>query len=216
MNQVLRGPKTRKLLLQTISGAVVGAAVTFFFLEYVGSAADIHDPGRLTAIGAGIIYVLMGAFVGIGALAPGAGARFLNVEDAQEIVEERSKIGPGAMVCILVGVLLIALALTPGGDFPGLLSPGPAALVAAACFAGVIALGFRMRRRVDEFNRALSIEATAVAMHICVVLFGGWAALAHLGYVSWIAPLGLLGGFALIELAAIFFIVGKRGMLMPR
>ena len=216
MNQTVAGSKTRKLLLQTTTGAIVGAVVTFLFLEYAGASADIHDPGRLTAIAAGLIYVLMGALVGVGALAPGAGARFLNVEDAQEILDERPKIGLGAVVCILVGVLLIALALTPGGDFQGLLSRDVAAWIVAAAFAGVIVLGFRMRRRVDEFNSALSVEATALAMHICVLLFGGWAALAHLGFVSWIAPLGLLGGFALIKLAAIFFIVGKRGMLMPR
>ena len=216
MTQVMAGPKTRKLLMQTVSGAIIGALVTFLFLEYAEPAADIHDPGRLTAIAAGIIYILMGAFVGLGALAPGAGARFLNVEDAQEIVEERSKIGPGAVVCILVGVLLIALALTPGGDLPGLLPRDAAAWIAAASFIGVVVLGFRMRRRIDEFNRAMSTESTALAMHISVILFGGWAALAHLGHVEWIAPLGLLGGFALIELAAIFFIVGKRGMLTPR
>ena len=216
MNQVVAGSKTRKLLLQTFSGAIVGAGVTFLFLQYAEASANIHDPGRLTAIAAGIIYILMGGFVGLGTLVPGAGAKFLNVQDAEEIVEERSKFGPGAIVCILVGVLLLALALTPDGEFPGALSVQAAGWVAAASFVALCVLGVWMRKGIDEFNRALSMEASALAMHISVFLFGGWAALAHLGHVEWIAPLGLLGGFALIELVAIFFIVGKRGMLTPR
>ena len=216
MNQVMDGPKTRKLILQTLSGAVVGALVTYFFLKTASNAADFDEPSRLAAVAAGIIYVLMGAIVGIGAMLPGAGAKFLNVEDADEIVEERAKIGPGAIGCLLVGVLLIALALTPGGDHPGALSRDAAAYVAAASFAALLVLSMWMRGRVDEFNRSLSMESSALAMHVSLLLFGGWAALAHLGYIEWIAPLGLLAGFALLQLAAIFWVVGRRGLLMPR
>jgi len=53
-------------------------------------------------------------------------------------------------------------------------------------------------------------------MNLSFLLFGGWAALAHLGYAQWITPLGLLSGLALVQLAAIFWVVGERGMLMPR
>jgi hypothetical protein len=31
-----------------------------------------------------------------------------------------------------------------------------------------------------------------------------------------IAPIGLLAGFALLELGSIFWVVGKRGLLVPR
>ena len=138
MNQVMDGPKTRKLILQLVTGAVVGAAVTYFFLENASSAADFDDPARLTAVAAGIIYVLMGAIVAIGAIVPGAGAKFLNVEDAAEIVEERGKLAPSAIVCILLGAMLLALALTPGGELPGALSRDTAAWVAAGCFAALV------------------------------------------------------------------------------
>src|SRR5688572_16403851 len=152
---------------------------------------------RRAAAATGIIYTLMGLFVGVGALAPGAGAKFLNVEDADEILAERKSIGPGAVGCLLIGLLLMALALTPGGGQPGALSPDAAIGIAAACVVGLLAVGWWVRGRVDEFNRQLGVESSALAMHVSLLLFGGWAALAHAGCVQMIAPIGLLAGFAL-------------------
>jgi hypothetical protein len=206
----------QKLIVQTLTGAAFGAAGTFLFLKFGGRVADFDDPARLAAAATGIIYTLMGLFVGLGALAPGAGAKFLNVEDADEILAERKSIGPGAIGALLIGLLLIAFALTPGGGQPGALSPDTAIVIAAACLAGLLAVGWWVRGKTDEFNRQMGIESSAIAMNASVLLFGGWAALAHAGYVQWITPLGLLAGFALIELGAIFWVVGKRGMLAPR
>lgn len=216
MTSVIKKKTTQKLILQTLTGAAFGAAGTFLFLRFGGEVADFEDPARLAAGATGIIYVLMGLFVGIGALAPGAGAKFLNVEDADEILAERKSIGPGAIGALLIGLLLMALALTPGGGQPGALSPDAALAIAAACLAGLVAVGWWVRGKVDELNRQLGIDSSAIAMNASLLLFGGWAALAHAGSVEWISPLGLLAGFALIELAAIFWVVGKRGMLVPR
>ena len=211
MTKVVDGTKTRKLVLQAAFGAVVGAAVTYLFFELGEGAVDLDDPVRVAAAASGIVYALIGLFVAVGALVPGAGAKFLNVEDADELVEERAKIGPAALGCFLMGMLLVALALTPGG-----LSRDVAVSVSTVCFAGLVALHFWTRGRVDEFNQSLSREASALAMHISLVFLGGWAALAHLGYVEWIAPLALLTAFAVLELGAIFWVVGKRGLLVPR
>ena len=216
MTRVMEKKTARKLIVQILTGAAFGAAGTFLFLQYGGEVADFEDPSRLAAAATGIIYALMGLFVGFGAIAPGAGAKFLNVEDADEILAERKSIGPGAVGCLLIGLMLMALALTPGGGRPGALSPDAAVVIAAICVAGLIATSYWIRGRIDEFNRQLGVESSALAMHASILLFGGWAALAHAGYVQWIAPLGLLAGFALLELGAIFWVVGKRGMLVPR
>ena len=216
MNQVMDGPKTRKLIVQLLGGAVVGALVTFFFLRSGSRIADFDDPARLAGVAAGIIYLLMGGIVAIGAMLPAAGAKFLNVEDAAEIVEERGKLWPSALVCILAGVMLLALAMTPGGDLPGALSRDAAAAVAAAAFAALVVASLWMRGRIDEFNRSLGNESAAMALHLSFLLFGGWGALSHLGYVEWVAPLGVLAGFALLQLLAMFWVVGRRGLLMPR
>ncbi len=216
MTQVMDGAKARKMVFQALTGAVIGALVTFLVLRSGGKAADFGDPARLAAVAAGIVYVLMGGIVAIGAMAPGAGAKFLNVEDAAEIFEERGKLWPSALVCILAGVMLLALALTPGGDLPGVVSRDVAAYIAAASFAALIVVSLWMRGRIDEFNRSLGTESAAMALYLSFLLFGGWGALAHLGYVEWIAPLGVLAGFALLQLAAMFWVVGRRGLLMPR
>lgn len=216
MTRVMERKTAQKLIVQTLTGAAFGAAGTFLFLKFGGKVADFDDPSRLAAAATGIIYTLMGLFVGLGALAPGTGAKFLNVEDADEILAERKSIGPGAIGALLIGLLLIALALTPGGDRPGALSPDTAIVVAAACLAGLLGVGWWVRGKVDEFNRQMGIESSAIAMNASLLLLGGWAALAHVGYVQWITPLGLLAGFALLELGAIFWVVGKRGMLVPR
>ena len=216
MTPVMQKKTTQKLIFQTLTGAAFGAAGTFLFLQYGGTVADFEDPSRLAAAAAGIIYVLMGLFVGVGALVPGAGAKFLNVEDADEILAERKSIGPGAIGALLIGLMLMALALTPGGDKPGALSPYTALAIAAACLAGLLVVGWWIRGKVDEFNRQMGVESSAMAMNASLLLFGGWAALAHVGYVQWIPPLGLLAGLALLELGAIFWVVGKRGMLVPR
>jgi hypothetical protein len=216
MNQVMDGSKTRKLIVQLLGGAVVGALVTFFFLRTGSRIADFDDPARLAAVAAGIIYLLMGGIVAIGAMLPGAGAKFLNVEDAAEIVEERGKLWPSALVCILAGVMLLALAMTPGGDLPGALSRDAAAAVAAAAFAALVVASLWMRGRIDEFNRSLGTESAAMALYLSFLLFGGWGALSHLGYVEWVAPLGVLAGFALLQLLAMFWVIGRRGLLMPR
>lgn len=216
MNQVMNAAKTRKLIVQLLTGAVVGALVTFFFLNSVEKVADFKDPARLSAVAAGIIYILMGGIVALGAIVPGAGAKFLNVEDAAEIVEERGKLWPSAIVCMLVGIMLIALALTPGGGLPGVVSPGVAGYIAAGAFAALVVVSLWMRGKIDEFNRSLGTESAALALYLSTLLFGGWGALAHLGYVEWIAPLGVLAGFALLQLAAMFWVIGRRGLLMPR
>ena len=216
MNQVMNAAKTRKLIVQLVTGAVVGALVTFFFLESADKVADFKDPARLSAVAAGIIYILMGGIVALGAIVPGAGAKFLNVEDAAEIVEERGKLWPSAIVCMLVGIMLIALALTPGGGLPGVVSPGVAGYIAAGAFAALVVVSLWMRGKIDEFNRSLGTESAALALYLSTLLFGGWGALAHLGYVEWIAPLGVLAGFALLQLAAMFWVIGRRGLLMPR
>ena len=216
MTRVMQKKTAQKLIVQTLTGAAFGAAGTFLFLQFGGKVADFDDPSRLAAAATGIIYLLMGLFVGLGALAPGTGAKFLNVEDADEILAERKSIGPGAVGCLLIGLLLMVLALTPGGGSPGALSPEMAIAIAAACMLGLLLVGWWVRGKIDEFNQQLGIEASALAMHVSLLLFGGWAALAHVGYVQWITPLGLLAGFALLELGAIFWVVGKRGLLVPR
>lgn len=103
----------RKFLFQMLVGAVFGAGVTAVFLAALGGTwIETSDGATMIAVVAGISYALMGLLVGFGAIAPNAGARILNVEDPDELREERGNIAAGAIGSVLIGLFLLALALS--------------------------------------------------------------------------------------------------------
>lgn len=208
--------KIPKLLFQLLSGAVVGAASIFALLQLGHGVADFNDPSRLAAAAIGVVFLLMGVFVGLGAIVPGIGARFLNVEDADELVEERKSIGPGAITCALTGIVILALSFAPGGVAAGAYTREATLAVVGIALAALVLVSVTTKRGMGELNRQLGVEASATAMNVSIVAFFAWAALAHLGYVEWMQPLGLVAALAWIQLGSVFWAVGKRGMLMPR
>jgi hypothetical protein len=151
--------------------------------------------------------------VGLGTLAPRTGARFLNVENADELRDEGPTLGLGAIACVITGVFFLTLATIPPGGEGGLLSREIAALVASVCLLVLVIMTPWVNRRTDELTRQVSKEASAFCMSAALILFGGWAALAHLGLATWITPLAFVAGLALLQLFAIFWIAAKRGML---
>ena len=97
--------KVRLMLWRMVCGAIVGAVGTGLFLVFVGEPnMDLEDPGIMLAIVSGLSYVLIGLIVGVGLASPKAGAKFLNVEDADEIREESPKLWTSAVCCVLIGV----------------------------------------------------------------------------------------------------------------
>ena len=209
--------KTKRVIGQVAAGAVIGAITTFgvlFLLEERG--LDPSDPSQMIAIVAGVTYALIGLVVALGIVSPNAGARLLNVEDADELREERPRLRWGALSCFLIGLFFLALAAT-GADGTGtFLGRGAAALIAGACILLIIVATVRARTTTDELTRTVGIEASATSYHAALVLFGAWAALAHLGYAAWVTPLGFIAGLAMLHLVITFAVVGQRGMLVPR
>jgi hypothetical protein len=200
--------------VRMLAGAVTGAVATIAFMELVGKPRlDSADPGVVLAIIAGLIYALIGLAVGIGALAPRQGAVFLNVEDADEIREQRANLAPSAVSCILIGAFLLLLALAPvEGSGDRILW----AAAGAACLLGVAAIALFTRRRSDELMRQVSVEASAFAFHLALAALAVWALLAHLGYAEWMTPLTLIAGLALLSLVAVFWKAARKGMMAPR
>ena len=207
----------RKTIFQLVAGALTGGIVTFGVLTALGSSGfDIDDPARVVALLTGLILALIGAMVGFGVLAPKAGSHLLNVEDADELREEARPLRRGSIIMLLSGLGLMALAVTSVGGEPGLFDARTGLLVAALLFVASTILGYRSRNSADELMLAMSREASAVAMDIITVIGLVWGIAAYFGYVGWIDPLGLLAGLFLVQLAAIFWVVAKRGMLKPR
>ena len=207
----------KRLTGQMLAGAVTGAAVTAGVLYLLdGRGLDPLDAGQMLAIIAGIVYGLVGIIVGIGALYPDKAWKLLNVQDAQELRDERRRLGPSAIALVLIGTFFLSLASARGSGTDGLIGNQAAIVIALASLLGIVALSLWANDRNDEFTRLISIEASAMTLQVALVLLGGWAALAHLGFVDWIGPLALIAAFAMLQLVIIFAICGKRGLLVPR
>jgi len=213
MNSAAQKSKTGSMLVRLLAGAIFGVAAAIAFLTGAKHLFDFHDPVEMFAMGVGLSYALIGLMVGVGVVSPSAGSRYLNVENREELVEDRAKLGNSAIACVLIGVFLILLAAATEGPAGNLLM----LLLLLGCAVGVIAFSMAARKHNDELTRQLGLEAAALTLWFSVLLFGGWAALNLLGYATvWVSPLGFVAGIALVQLAAIFIACGRRGLLLRR
>src|SRR5690606_10079191 len=104
----------------------------------------------------------------------------LNLEDMEEALEERRVLLYSAAGMGAFGVALVLLAFSgPGGALP----PGPVLAVVAALFALASWLSLVVWRLMDELMRGLSQQTASATFYLLMVLGGGWALLAHLGFV---------------------------------
>ena len=207
MNAIASKQKIRTMIWRMVAGGVVGAAATVAFLFAVEPRIDLNSPSSALAIIAGLSYALIGLSVGFGLIAPNAGARFLNVEDPDELREEGPKLRIGAVCCFLIGAFLLLLALGGGSAMT---------MTAGACLVGLIVLTLLASRRNDELTRQISLEASAATLHIALVGIGAWALLNQLGLTGAIDSLGLIAALAFLELVAIFVVSARRGLMIPR
>jgi hypothetical protein len=213
----LGAAKVRKMALQMVGGAVVGGVATFGLLSFVGkSRFDLDDPARLVALAVGLVFALIGLFVALGVLAPKPGAHLLNVENEEELREQRGQLGRAALVILLLGGAVLALALARTGGSPGMFSAATAAAIAAISVVVVAIFSFVGRDDHDELMKSVSREAMTWAMYGVTGLLGVWGAAAHLGFARWISPLGAINALLIVQLAAIFLVSAKRGLLRPR
>lgn len=194
-----------------VVGAVSGYGVASFARDAIDRLPEGAAAGSvLAALAVALVYLLMGVMTGLGALAPRAGAHFLNVEDADELREERAALIPSALGCVLLAGGLAALALGGAG---GALEAGAAlAIFLAASILGAW-LSVRTLRASDELMRQLMSDSAALGFYALFTVLGGWAALAHLGFVPAPAMLDVVTLFYALTLVACFWVIGRRGML---
>lgn len=207
-----RGAKWRKLWGSMAFGALFGAAGA------AGAMAAI-DAGLLGTLGmsqeiallVALMYLLMGLAVGFGLVSPEVGAKFLNVEDADELREQRASLVPSAFSCVTVATGLAVLALSGEG---GAVAPEIALAVFVAGLALTAWLSRQSLRRSDELMQAVMRESGAASFYLAFFVIGGWAVLAHLGFAPAPAMLDVVTLFHALALVAAFLVIGRRGMMV--
>jgi hypothetical protein len=206
-----RRPRWRKIVFSAALGAVFGfaGAAGVIAATEAGLLGEIST-SQLVATLVALVYLLMGIAVGVGLLAPGVGASFLNVEDAEEINEQRASLVPSAIGCVLLALGLAALALS-GRDM--LLAPATGLAIFLATIAPGIWASLRAARAADELMRAMMRDSAAGSFYALFVILGAWAVLAHLGYMPAPAMLDIVTLMYALTLLVCFWIIGRRGMI---
>lgn len=214
-NQTSSTPRwVRKLLIPALIGGVAGFAASAGMMEFIDSSA-VGGLGVSATVAAlvGMFYVVIGFGIAFGSASPQVGAKFLNVEDADELREQKKVLGLSGVAMLLWGAALVALALAaPDG-------PVPQGVALAVGLAGLVigtVLSIQVYRASDELMLAVNLEGGALSYGLVFAVVGGWAMLAHLGYTAAPAPLDLLSLFYVLVLVASFIAIGRRGMLTIR
>ena len=212
--------RTRPLTLRTLRNFLVTSAVAVaFFLLGIWAfdafgVADALGPigvSAWVAAGLGLALILV---AGLGSFAVAGVRRGAGIVDDEEVAEdmrERSRLYLCSYAWVAgYGLLLIVLGLAaPGGP----LSPA-AALAGALVLVAVLALlTIAVWRLSDELARTLGYETGNLAFYLVLLVGGGWAMLAHLGFVAGPAPLDWMTLFTILLFAATFVVLGRRKLL---
>jgi Na+/proline symporter len=204
----------RKIVIPALAGGVVGFGASFGLMRFIDSDA-VGGLGTSATVAAlvGMLYCVIALGILLGIANPRLGARFLNVEDADELREQQRMLLWSGVAMLLWGIALLALALAgPDGPVP----PPVALAVGAGGLVIGMALSVAVYRASDELMLAVNLEAGALTYALVLLVVGLWAMLAHLGYAAAPAPLDLLTLFYALVLVASFIAIGRRGMLAVR
>ncbi len=219
MSEQTRGQTQERTLMKKfgipmIAGAVAGFIASFAIVTVMnrGAFGDL-DASREVAMLVAVLYVITGASVLIGAFSPALGSRFLNVEDADELREQKTMLTYSAIgMFALAGALALAALAAPVGPVP--------ATIAVTGFAMMLLLtwftGKRQEQHMDELMKAVSRDTAATAFYLVFLIGGTWALLGHVGWTAAPKPLDWLTMFVVLMLVASFWAAGKRGMLNRR
>ena len=208
-----RASRSRKLILQTALGAVTGGASMVGLLWLVDSRGfDVDRVDHVVTLGAGLVLALMSLLVVFGAAMPTAGAKVLNVEDEAEIRHQRQDLVVAAICMLLLAAGLVGLSLY-SNEGETVIGRRTASIIVGASLAASVVVSLVFRLKQDELNQLLVKEATAFTGNGILVIFGGWATLAHLGYVELFSPIAFVGGCVAIFLLGLFIVMGRRGVL---
>lgn len=210
-----RKRKWKKAGVSSLIGAAVGAGTVSLALWVAGEGLlAAMGPSRIVLGGIGLVFLLVGAMVGFGLAAPRAGAKLLNVGDAEELVEDRPKLLSSALYMGWIGVTLVSLALARTPDFAAGIVASGVALAALAVLIVASLLSYYWMRSYDEFDRQLGLEGASWAFLIAAGVLLPWAGFDALGWNASLGPFDVIAVLAISLIAGSFVAVAKRGMMV--
>lgn len=193
---------------------VTALAIAAFLLarEWLIGTVSLEALGRsaTVALAFGVMLVAFG-LLGL-ALAALAHTRigWLPPEQVELIVDQGRTLPYSCVVIAAMGLILGLLAFAvPAGP----LAPGTALPAVAVLLAVVTGLSFAIWPRLDELSQTVSRETGNAAYYLILIVGGGWAILAHLGFLPGPAPLDWLSMLVAVMFAASAIAAGRRGML---
>ena len=194
------------------------AALSFFLLAIWGfsafGVADVLNAigvSAWVAVGLGLALIFLASLGNFVVANAHRGAGLIDDKDVAEDLRERGRLYSCSYVWMAAcGLLLIVLGLGGPG---GVLSPAAALAGALVLIAVLTVLGIAAWRLSDELARTLSHETGNMAFYLILVLGGGWAMLAHLGFVAAPAPLDWLTMLTMLLFVATFIVLGRRKLL---
>lgn len=207
-----RRAKWRKLAISMVVGGLAGfAGASALMAAIEGGALGTLGLSQVGALSVALVYLLMGLAVLVGAASPRVGSTFLNVEDADELREQRSTILPSALGCLAATAGLVALALSGPA---GIVTPTSALIFFGVTLIVATWLSVKVMRLSDELMRQVMGEGAATSFYLSFAVLGGWAMLAHLGFATAPAMLDIVSLFYALTLVGCFWVIGRRGMLV--
>ncbi len=206
--------KLKKTILALSLGGVAGFFGALGLMELIdtGILGELSASREIACLVA-LVYLLTAGAIAIGLVNPKAGARFLNVEDPEELDEQRGMLLYSTIGMAVAGLalLIVALSSKSGPIDPMAALVSYTVLSVLAVFTSLKSIKFQ-----DELMRAVGKEAGSTSFYLVVLVGGTWALLAHLGFVGGPAPLDWLTMFWALMLLAAFIVTGRRGMLAMR
>lgn len=211
-NAPARKSTFRKLILPVGVGGLGGflGATAFLRLTDFDDVSGLSVSEEIAGL-VGLLYVFISLSVLFGVFMPNVGARILNVEDADELREQKKQLTLSGVGCAALGAALVVLALT-GPELPLQQTVG-ASIAIGLVLVGTLAT-IAMKRHTDELQASLSRDAVVMAFYLMFYIGGCWAVLAHAELARSPLPLDWLTMFACTILIGAFWQVGRRGMLL--
>lgn len=198
------------VILSVATGGVAVLAISGIRPLVKAGAFGTMGTSQWVAAGVGVMLLFFAASI---SLLPAVARRGWTLMEADQIEMLRER-GPLLFLSWLamaaMGLMLILLSLAGPGS---VVSPAAALAGLLVLFVVTIALSIAAWRLMDELDRTLSYETGNLAFYLIVLLGGGWAMLAHLGFVAAAVPINWLTMFTVIVFAASFIAAGRRKLL---